>query len=206
MAARGAFWQDKPKPAEEREGSAMQVEETAIPAVKIIIPKKHGDARGFFSEVYKSFDWDKAGLEFTFVQDNHSYSALAGTLRGLHFQTQPFPQSKLVRVARGRVLDVAVDIRRSSPTFGRHVAVELSAENWRQMLIPVGFAHAFMTLEPDTEVLYKTTALYSAAHDRGVAWDDPAIGIAWPPIAGGAILSDKDRRLPRLKDAPELFE
>ena len=184
----------------------MQVEETAIPAVKIVTPAKHGDSRGFLSEVYNRSDWAKAGLQFTFVQDNHSYSASIGTLRGLHFQTSPFAQAKLVRCGRGRILDVAVDIRRSSPTFGRHVALELSAENWRQMLIPIGFAHAFMTLEPDTEVLYKTTALYSGAHDRGVAWDDPAIGIAWPSIAGGPILSDKDRRLPRLEDAPDLFE
>ena len=145
----------------------MQVEETAIPAVKIVTPKKHGDARGFFSEVYNRSDWDKAGLHFTFVQDNHSFSAAVGTLRGLHFQTPPFAQDKLVRVARGRILDVAVDIRRSSPTFGRHVAVELSAENWRQLLVPIGFAHAFITLEPDVEVLYKTTAPYSAANDRG---------------------------------------
>jgi dTDP-4-dehydrorhamnose 3,5-epimerase len=199
----------------------MQVEETAIPAVKIIIPKKHGDARGFFSEVYNRSDWDKAGLQLTFVQDNHSFSAVVGTLRGLHFQTPPFAQDKLVRCARGRILDVAVDIRRSSPTFGRHVAVdirrssptfgrhvavELSADNWRQVLVPIGFAHAFITLEPDVEVLYKTTAPYSAANDRGVAWDDPAIGIAWPSPPGGPVLSDKDRRLPRLKDAPELFE
>jgi dTDP-4-dehydrorhamnose 3,5-epimerase len=187
-------------------GCAMQVEETAIPAVKIVTPKKHGDARGFFSEVYNRSDWDKASLEFTFVQDNHSLSAAMGTLRGLHFQTPPFAQDKLVRCARGRILDVAVDIRRSSPTFGQYVAVELSAENWRQMLIPIGFAHAFITLEPDVEVLYKTTAPYSAAHDRGVAWDDPAIGVAWPSLPGGPVLSDKDRRLPRLKDAPELFE
>jgi dTDP-4-dehydrorhamnose 3,5-epimerase len=169
----------------------MQVEETAIPAVKIIIPKKHGDARGFFSEVYNRADWMKAGLEFTFVQDNHSYSAAPGTLRGLHFQTPPFAQDKLVRCARGRILDVAV---------------ELSAENWRQLMVPAGFAHAFFTLEPDAEVLYKTTAPYSAAHDRGVAWDDPAIGVAWPSVAGGPVLSDKDRRWPRLKDAPDLFE
>ena len=184
----------------------MQVEETAIPAVKVVTPKKHGDARGFFSEVYNRSDWDKAGLDFTFVQDNHSFSAAAGTLRGLHFQTPPFAQDKLVRCARGRILDVAVDIRRSSPTFGRHVAVELSAENWRQLLVPIGFAHAFFTLEPDCEVLYKTTAPYSAASDRGIAWDDPAIGIVWPPLAGGPVLSDKDRRWPRLKDAPDLFE
>ena len=174
----------------------MQVEETAIPAVKIVTPKKHGDARGFFSEVYNRSDWDKAGLDFTFVQDNHSFSAPVGTLRGLHFQTPPFAQDKLVRCARGRILDVAVDIRRSSPTFGRHVAVELSAENWRQLLVPIGFAHAFITLEPDAEVLYKTTAPYSAANDRGVAWDDPAIGIAWPSPPGGPVLSDKDRRWP----------
>jgi dTDP-4-dehydrorhamnose 3,5-epimerase len=187
-------------------GSAMQVEETAIPAVKIVTPKKHGDARGFFSEVYSRVDWDKAALPLTFVQDNHSYSAAKGVLRGLHFQTPPFAQDKLVRVVRGAILDVAVDIRRSSPTFGRHVAVELSAENWRQLLIPIGFAHAFITLEPDVEVLYKTTAPYSAAHDRGVAWDDPGIGIAWPSLPGGPVLSDKDRKWPRLKDAPDLFE
>ena len=162
----------------------MQVEETAIPAVKIIIPKKHGDARGFFSEVYNRSDWEKAGLQLTFVQDNHSFSAVVGTLRGLHFQTPPFAQDKLVRCTRGRILDVAVDIRRSSPTFGRHVAVELSAENWRQLLVPIGFAHAFITLEPDVEVLYKTTAPYSAANDRGVAWNDPrSVSLASP--AGG---------------------
>ena len=184
----------------------MQVEDTAIPAVKMLTAKKHGDARGFFSEVYSRAAWDNAGLDFTFVQDNHSFSAATGTLRGLHFQTPPFAQAKLVRVARGTILDVAVDIRRSSPTFGKFVAVELSAENWRQLLIPIGFAHAFITLEPKVEVLYKTTAPYSAAHDRGVAWDDSGIGIDWPMLAGGPILSGKDRRWPRLKEAPELFE
>jgi dTDP-4-dehydrorhamnose 3,5-epimerase len=185
---------------------AMKVEDTAIPAVKIVTPKKHGDARGFFSEVYSRAAWDDAGLDLTFVQDNHSLSRATGTLRGLHFQTPPFAQAKLVHVARGRVLDVALDIRRSSPTFGKHVAVELSAENWRQLLIPIGFAHGFITLEPDVEVLYKTTAPYSAAHDRGLAWDDPDIAIDWPTPAGGPILSDKDRRWPRLKEATELFE
>ena len=183
----------------------MQVDETAIPAVKIITPKKHGDARGFFSEVYNRQAFEAAGLSLDFVQDNHSFSATVGTLRGLHFQTPPFAQDKLVRVARGKILDVAVDVRRASPTFGKHVAVELSAENWRQLLVPAGFAHGFVTLEPMTEVLYKVTALYSAANDRGVAWDDPDIGVAWPLPPEGPTLSDKDRRWPRLKDAPELF-
>ncbi len=183
----------------------MHVENTVIPAVKIVTPKRHGDSRGFFSEVYNKAVFDAAGLDLAFVQDNHSRSAAIGTLRGLHFQIPPFAQDKLIRVARGRILDVAVDIRRSSPTFGRHVAVELSAENWRQLLVPIGFAHGFLTLEPDTEVLYKTTALYSPECDRGLAWDDPDIGIAWPIPRGGPMLSDRDKRWPRLKDAAELF-
>ena len=184
----------------------MRVEVAAIPAIKIVTPKKHGDARGFFSEVYSRSAWDNAGLDFSFVQDNHSFSATIGIVRGLHFQTPPFAQDKLVRVARGRILDVAVDIRRSSPTFGKYVAVELSAANWRQLLVPIGFAHGFVTLEPDVEVLYKTTASFSAAHDRGVAWDDPDIGVDWPLPPQGPTLSDKDRRWPRLKDARDLFE
>ena len=183
----------------------MHVEATAIPAVKIVTPKKFGDARGFFSETYSKAAWDKAGLDYVFVQDNHSFSAAVGTLRGLHVQIPPFAQDKLVRAGRGRILDVAVDVRRSSPTFGKYVAVELSAENWRQLLIPVGFAHAFVTLEPDCEALYKTTAPYSPEHDRGVAWDDPDIGIKWPLPDGGPTLSDKDKKWPRLKAAPDLF-
>jgi dTDP-4-dehydrorhamnose 3,5-epimerase len=184
----------------------VQVETTAIPAVRIVTPKRHGDSRGFFSEVYNKSAFDAAGLDFVFVQDNHSLSGAVGTLRGLHFQVPPFAQAKLIRVARGRILDVAVDIRRASPTFGRHVAVELSAENWRQLIVPAGFAHGFVTLEPHSEVLYKTSALYSPDHDRGIAWDDPDIGIAWPLPPEGATLSDKDRRWPRLKDAGELFD
>lgn len=183
----------------------MLVQDTDIADVKIVTPKLHGDARGFFGEVYKEADWRAAGFDLVFVQDNHSWSAETGVLRGLHFQTAPFAQAKLVRVARGRILDVAVDIRRSSPSFGRHVAVELSRENWRQLLVPAGFAHGFVTLESDTEVLYKTTSPYSAAHDFGVAWDDPDLAIAWPLPSGGPILSPRDGKWPRLRDLAQTF-
>jgi dTDP-4-dehydrorhamnose 3,5-epimerase len=183
----------------------IEVEPTALPEVKAIKPKRFGDARGFLSEVYNQREFLDAGIEHVFVQDNHSHSASKGTVRGLHFQTPPFAQAKLVRVTRGRVLDVALDLRRSSPTFGRHVAVELSAANWLQLLVPVGFAHGFCTLEDETEVLYKVSAYYAAAHDKGIAWDDPALGIPWPVSAAGAILSDKDQRQPRLADSPDLF-
>ena len=183
----------------------MLVEDTAIAGVKIITPRKHGDHRGYFSEVYRRDALAGAGLSLDFVQDNHSLSAQVGTLRGLHFQAPPFAQDKLVRVLRGAILDVAVDLRASSPTFGRHVAVELSAANWRQLLVPIGFAHGFCTLETDTEVFYKVTNYYSAAHDLGLAWDDKALAIAWPVDVRSAVLSDKDRRLPALKDLPSVF-
>ena len=183
----------------------MQIEETAIPAVKIITPKKFGDHRGFFSEVYSRKAWAEAGLDYEFVQDNHSYSAEAGVIRGLHFQLEPFGQDKLVRVTRGRILDVAVDLRRSSPTFGRHVAVQLSAENWRQLFVPIGFAHGFCTLVADVEVLYKVTNIYSPAHDRGLAFDDPTLGIDWGVKSAKAILSEKDRKQPRLADLGPQF-
>ena len=183
----------------------MQFENAEIPGLKIVTPMRHGDARGFVSEVYKQSDWRAAGLDLSFVQDNHSYSAPAGTLRGLHFQIDPAGQDKLIRVVRGRILDVAVDLRHSSPTFGKHVAVELSAENWRQLLVPVGFAHGFVTLEPDTEVLYKLTSLYSPAHDRGLAWDDPDLGIDWNIPASGPLLSERDKHWPRLRDLKDAF-
>jgi dTDP-4-dehydrorhamnose 3,5-epimerase len=183
----------------------MQLTTTVLDGVKIITPKKHGDARGFFSEVYSSLAWEQAGLRFTFVQDNHSFSAAIGTLRGLHFQTPPFAQDKLLRVTRGRIYDVAVDLRVSSPTFGRHVGVELSADNWRQFLVPVGFAHGFVTLEPDTEVLYKVTAPYSPAHECGVAWNDPALGIDWPLTAISPVLSERDAKWPVLAECKDLF-
>ncbi len=183
----------------------MQVEETAIPAVKILTPKKFGDSRGFFSEVYSKGAWDATGLDFVFVQDNHSFSAAVGTLRGLHFQIAPAAQDKLIRVARGRILDVALDVRRASSTFGKHVAVELSADNWRQMLVPIGFAHGFVTLEPNCEVLYKTTAPYAPACERGIAFDDPALGIAWPLPEEGPKPSERDKRWPRLSETTDLF-
>jgi dTDP-4-dehydrorhamnose 3,5-epimerase len=186
--------------------SMLNIEPTAIPDVKILTPKRFDDGRGFFSEVYNRKRYEDAGVRLDFVQDNHSLSEKAGTIRGLHFQTAPFAQDKLVRVVRGRILDVAVDLRRSSPTFGQHVAVELSADNWRQLLVPIGFAHGFCTLEPDTEVLYKVTNYYSAANDGGLAFDDPALGIDWPVAPGDAVLSEKDRKHPRLADLSAYFD
>ena len=183
----------------------LDVESTALPAVKILKPKRLGDQRGFFSEVYNKRTLAEAGIALEFVQDNHSLSGKSGTVRGLHFQTAPFAQDKLVRVTRGSILDVAVDLRRSSPTFGRHVAVELSAENWLQLLVPIGFAHGFCTLEDDTEVIYKVTSYYSATHDKGVAWDDDELGIAWPVARPEATLSEKDMQLPPLSECGDVF-
>lgn len=183
----------------------MLVEDTALEGVKIVTPKKLGDDRGFFSEVYNAASWTNAGINLTFVQDNHSLSRDVGVIRGLHFQTAPFAQDKLVRCVRGRILDVAVDIRRSSPTFGKHVAVELSAENWRQLLVPIGFAHGFCTLEPDTEVIYKVTNYYSAENDRGLAFDDPELSISWPVPLDGVKTSPKDKNWPRLAALTEAF-
>lgn len=184
----------------------LTVEATEIPDVKILTTRRIQDSRGYFSEVWNRRRFAEAGLHHDYVQINHSLSTETGTLRGLHFQTHPFAQDKLVRVARGRILDVAVDIRAGSPTFGRHVAVELSAENGRQLLLPVGFAHGFCTLEPDTEVLYQVTAYYSGEHDRGLAFDDPELAIKWPFAADRLMLSDKDRRHPRLADMPVHFQ
>lgn len=185
---------------------SLDMERTAIPDVVVLTPKRFGDDRGFFSEVFKSDSFREMLGDWSFVQDNHSLSPASGTIRGLHFQTEPHAQGKLVRVARGRVLDVAVDIRRSSPTFGRHVAVELSAANWKQLWVPPGFAHGFCTLDPDSEVLYKVTGYYAPANDFGLAFDDPALGIAWPVDPAAAVLSDKDRKHPRLADLTYAFD
>ncbi len=183
----------------------MNVVALEIPEVKLITPKRFGDSRGFFSEVYNARALADAGIDIVFVQDNHAFSGEAGTLRGLHFQKPPHAQTKLVRVTRGRIYDVAVDIRLKSPTYGRHVGVELSAENWAQLLVPAGFAHGYCTLEPDTEVLYKVDSYYAPQHDAGILWSDPALGIAWPVEPGKAHLSDKDKRLPALKDVGLAF-
>ena len=184
----------------------MQIEPTALAGVLVLTPARHGDARGFFSESWNRKTLREAGVNLPeFVQDNHSLSAAAGTLRGLHFQAPPHAQGKLVRCVRGAIWDVAVDARRGSPTFGRHVAAEITAENWTQIWVPVGFLHGFCTLLPDTEVIYKVTAPYDRDAERGVVWDSPDLGIPWPVAPGEAVLSDKDRVLPRWSDAPVLF-
>lgn len=182
----------------------MEVEKLEIPEIRILTPKKFGDHRGFFSETYNKRALADQGIEIDFVQDNHSFSAERGTIRGLHFQTPPYAQDKLVRVAKGSVLDVAVDIRRGSPTYGKFVSAVISAEAWNQILVPIGFAHGLCTLEPDTVVIYKVSNYYAPDHDLGLLWNDPEIGIDWPVGEDDAKLSDKDRRQPRLRafDSP----
>lgn len=176
-----------------------------IQGLMLVTPPKHGDGRGFFCETYNASSWIKHGFNYNFVQDNHSLSVDIGTLRGLHFQKPPFAQDKLVRVLRGRILDIAVDLRQSSPTFGKYFSIELSLENWKQLFIPIGFAHGFITLEPNTEVFYKVTNFYSREHDAGVAWNDPEIAIDWPLSPENIMLSEKDKILPRLEDLEFIF-
>ena len=178
---------------------------TEIPDVKVVVPRIHRDDRGFFSETYSKASLMAIGVNLEFVQDNHSMSVERGVVRGLHFQIPPFAQDKLVRVIRGSIFDVAVDIRRGSPTYGKHVARVLSAANWNQILVPIGFAHGFCTLA-NTEVIYKVTNYYSPEHDRGLLWNDPGLGIAWPITEEEAILSEKDRALPRFSELPVYFQ
>ncbi|MGL4729639.1 MAG: dTDP-4-dehydrorhamnose 3,5-epimerase [Bosea sp. (in: a-proteobacteria)] len=184
---------------------SIEVIPLSIPDVRLIKPRKFGDHRGFFSETWSRRSFTEAGIAIDFVQDNHSLSAAIGTVRGLHFQAPPFAQDKLVRVIKGRILDVAVDLRRSSPTFGKWVAAELSSDNWHQLLVPIGFAHGFCTLEADTEVIYKVSHDYAPQADFGVAWNDPDLGIDWPVSAQQAVLSAKDAALPRLRDVQTPF-
>ena len=178
----------------------ITVHDTSLVDVKLIEPKVFGDHRGFFVESYSERDFAAAGLTASFVQDNHSYSSTKGILRWIHFQYQPHTQTKLVRVTRGAVWDVALDLRKGSPTYGKWEGFELSAENFRMLWIPQGFAHGFCTLTEDVEFMYKNDRLYCPSEEGGIAWDDPDLNIAWPIDRSATILSDKDKIHPRLKD------
>lgn len=183
---------------------SLEIRPLDLEGVIEIKPRKFGDDRGFFSETWNADAFSEVGIHLHFVQDNHSYSAAPGTLRGLHYQLPPYAQGKLVRVVKGSIFDVAVDIRKGSPTFAKWCGVELSAKKWNQLLVPAGFAHGFLTLEPDTEIVYKVTRPYSLAHDRSIRFDDADIGIPWPLAGPQLQLSEKDRNAPLLADA-EVF-
>ena len=183
----------------------MLVEETPLQGVIILTPQRFGDARGFFSESWNRSTMADAGMDIDFVQDNHSLSQRASTLRGLHFQAPPHAQAKLVRCGRGRLFDVAVDIRKGSPTYGRWVGVELSFENGKQVLIPPGFLHGFVTREPDTEVIYKCSDYYAPGSDCAVRFDDPDIGIDWGLGGAAPFLSEKDANAPLMTDFDSPF-
>ncbi len=183
----------------------MRFERFGLAGPVAVHPLRRGDARGYFAETFRADAFEDAVSGLPLVQENESLSRKAGTIRGLHFQIDPAAQGKLVRCTAGALLDVAVDIRTGSPTYARWIAVELSAGNGTQLWVPPGFAHGFCTLERDTVIAYKVTNYYSAEHDRGLAWDDPAIGIAWPALAAAETLSDKDRTQPVLGDLPAQF-
>lgn len=185
--------------------AGLTIERLAIPDVMLLIPDRFADDRGFFSEVFSAPRFEAAGIGLPFVQDNQSLSRDCGTVRGLHCQVAPRVQGKLVRCVRGAIWDVAVDARPASPTFGQHVAAELSAENWAQLWVPPGFLHGFCTLLPDTEVIYKITDLYDRPSERGVRWDDPDLAVPWPVPPDEAVLSPKDRDLPRWAACGTLF-
>ena len=183
----------------------MQFDHLSIPGPVLIRPVRHGDSRGWVSEVWRADLLKRNGIGEVWVQDNHSFSATAFTLRGLHFQTHPRAQAKLVRCTRGRVFDVAVDLRDRSPDYGRHVAIELDAENGHQLFIPKGFAHGFLTLTPDCEIQYRVSDYYSQDHESGIAWNDPALAIDWPLQGNAPVLSERDLALPALADNPIVF-
>lgn len=175
----------------------MNVERLAIPDVLLLTPPRFGDSRGFFSETWNQRRFASLGIEGPFLQDNHAFSSERHVVRGLHLQIGPNAQGKLVRVVRGAIWDVAVDVRRGSPTYGKHVGAVISADNWSQIWVPAGFLHGYCTLEPNTEVIYKVTGEYDKPAERGVIWNDPDLDIPWPVPAGLAILSEKDLALPR---------
>jgi dTDP-4-dehydrorhamnose 3,5-epimerase len=183
----------------------MDVTITSLPDVKIVTPARFGDERGFFSEIYNRRALADVGIDMAFNQENHAFSADRGTLRGLHFQCPPATQTKLLRVLRGAIVDVCVDCRKGSPTFGQHVMVELLAESGQQILCPKGFAHGILTLMPHTEIAYKVDAYYAPELDMGIRFDDPALGIDWPLPKSELILSEKDRNLPDFRDLPDVF-
>lgn len=178
----------------------LKIEHLRIPDVVLVTPRRFGDARGFFSETFVDRDLKAAGLPDRFVQDNQSRSEKVGTVRGLHMQAPPHAQHKLVRVTKGAIFDVAVDARVGSPTYGKHVSAEISAANWTQIVIPTGFLHGFVTLEPDTEVIYKVSDYYVPAAEGGVLWHDPDLGIEWPVATADAVVSGRDKELPRFRD------
>jgi dTDP-4-dehydrorhamnose 3,5-epimerase len=183
----------------------MKVETLAIPEVKLITPPRFNDPRGFFSETWSYLRFADAGIPGPFVQDNHAVSTQRGVLRGLHCQVGANAQGKLVRCISGAIFDVAVDVRQGSATYGQWVGAEISADNWTQIWVPVGFLHAYVTLTAETEVIYKVTAPYDKPAERGVIWNDPDIGIDWPIGNDEVLLSDKDTVLPRLRDSEKLF-
>jgi dTDP-4-dehydrorhamnose 3,5-epimerase len=183
----------------------MQIERFNLEDIFLIVPTKRSDKRGFFSETYRREVLVAEGVRAEFIQDNHVYSAERGVLRGLHFQVPPRAQGKLVRCTRGVILDVVVDIRKGSPTYGHHVSAELSAANWKQMWVPPGFAHGYLTLEAHCEVIYKVTEYWAPAYERGIAWNDPSLSIDWGISAEDAILADKDRVNPRLSELEPVF-
>tara|TARA_R110002096_G_scaffold39630_2_gene108274 strand:- start:182 stop:748 length:567 start_codon:yes stop_codon:yes gene_type:complete len=184
----------------------MSIKELALPGVYLFTPKRHGDDRGYFSETFKAREFAEIAPGVELVQDNHSFSRDAGVIRGLHFQLPPHAQGKLVRVPNGRVLDVVVDLRAGSPTYGKHLGVELSGENWQQLWVPAGFAHGFCTLVPNTEFCYKVSSYYAPEHDSGIAFDDPDLAIDWPVKKEDVTVSAKDSKLGSFRDFVSPFE
>ena len=182
----------------------MEILNLDIPDVKILKPVQHKDQRGFFSEIFSQPTLAAAGMELEVVQENFAFSVQPHTVRGLHFQA-PYAQDKLIQVVRGAIFDVAVDLRRGSPWYGQYVSAEISADNWNQILVPVGFAHGLVTLEPNTAVIYKVTAPYSPEHEGGVRWDDPDLQIPWPVNAQQALLSERDQAMPLLSELDTPF-